>query len=39
VTKLLLILILGGALANGLTPKDPPLLIDNSTSATLDVGQ
>ena len=32
--KLLLILVLGGAVANGLAPKDPPLLIDNSS--TLD---
>ena len=28
VTKLLLILLFGGALANGLAPADPPLLID-----------
>lgn len=32
--KLLLILVLGGAVANGLAPNDPPLLIDNSP--TLD---
>ncbi len=32
--KLLLILILGGALAEGLQPTEPPLLIDSSPSAT-----
>jgi hypothetical protein len=34
VTKLLLILILGGALANGLASRssEPPLLIDNSAA-------
>lgn len=32
--KLLLILLLGGAVANGLAPKQPPLLIDDA--ATLD---
>jgi len=35
--KLLLILILGGALADGLAPRQPPLLIeDTSASAPLD---
>ena len=34
--KLLLILILGGALADGLAPKEPPLLIDASPAASLD---
>jgi hypothetical protein len=38
VTKLLIILILGGALANGLasTNKQPPLLIQDTTAAPLD---
>jgi hypothetical protein len=36
VTKLLLILFLGGALANGLaaTRSDPPLLIDSAPAST-----
>jgi hypothetical protein len=37
--KLLLILLLGGALANGIAPRaEPPLLIDSPTAApaTLD---
>jgi hypothetical protein len=42
VTKLLLILALAGALADGLTSRpEPPLLIDNAQSAPpapLDVG-
>jgi hypothetical protein len=37
VTKLLLILILGGALASSLSARsDPPLLIDSAPSAALD---
>jgi hypothetical protein len=38
VTKLLLILLFGGALANALeSPSEPPLLIDSqATSASLD---
>jgi hypothetical protein len=43
VTKLLLILALAGALANGLTSSsEPPLLIDNAQSAPpapLDAGR
>jgi hypothetical protein len=40
VTKLLLILALGGAVASGLSAKsEPPLLIDNSASAPLDAQQ
>jgi len=41
VTKLLLILLLGGALANGVarSKEQPPLLIDNASSpAPLDAG-
>jgi len=41
VTKLLLILLLGGALANGVAKshEQPPLLIDNASSpAPLDAG-
>jgi len=35
--KLLLILILGGAISEGLSrPSEPPLLIDASSSAPLD---
>jgi hypothetical protein len=34
VAKLFLILLLSGALADGLTPRQPPLLIDDSS--TLD---
>jgi hypothetical protein len=38
VTKLLLILALGGALAGGLSShKEPPLLIQDTTAAPLDV--
>jgi len=36
VTKLLLILALGGAVASGLAKPEPPLLIDNAPSAPLD---
>jgi hypothetical protein len=37
VAKLLLILILGGALASGLSAhSEPPLLIDSSTAASID---
>jgi len=32
--KLFLILALGGALANGLSPRQPPLLIEDTTAAT-----
>jgi len=32
--KLLFILIMAGALADGLTPKEPPLLIDSPPSPT-----
>jgi len=40
VTKLLLILALGGAVASGLSAKsEPPLLIDNTASPTLDAQQ
>ena len=31
--KFLLILLIGGALANGLSPKEPPLLIDTPTAS------
>jgi len=40
VTKLLIILLFGGALANGLAKADsePPLLIDSQPAAALDAG-
>jgi hypothetical protein len=39
VTKLLLILVLGGAVASELTAKsEPPMLIDQAQSAPLDAG-
>ena len=40
-TKLLFILIFIGALAEGLSPKEPPLLIDapNSTASPLDAAE
>jgi hypothetical protein len=40
VAKLLLLLILGGALLEGLKPSEPPLLIDSTeSSAPLDAGE
>jgi hypothetical protein len=36
VIKLFLILILGGALADGLAPKQPPPLLIDSPQSTLD---
>jgi hypothetical protein len=40
VTKLLLILALGGVVASGLAAKSqPPLLIDNTQSAPLDASR
>jgi len=36
--KLLLILIVGGAISEGLAPSQPPLLIDSPPSATASIG-